>query len=380
MNSPSAIARLTSSHGDEAVAVDLRDAVELDRRHALPHPLARRPTVARAVPLARRSRNIGLDHSTTTCVDWHTWRRLRNDSGLGELVDRGLGPGRRRPRPPLDGRARRADERGRRRPCRAPSPGRTTRSSRAIDAIAARLAGRRPARLRRGRDVGPARARRRRRVPVDVRDPARVASSPSSPAARRARRPRRSTPRTTREAGARELQELALGPATPSSGSARAGAPRTSLGALEEAGRAGALTVARRLRRRAPSSRGSPTTTSPSSSAASSSPGSTRLKAGTAQKLVLNTISTVTMVRLGKTFGNLMVDVVATNEKLRGRVRRIVAHATGAPPDDASTRRSTRPAATRRSRSSRSSRASTRTPRASGSTRAGGVVRKALES
>ena len=52
--------------------------------------------------------------------------------------------------------------------------------------------------------------------------------------------------------------------------------------------------------------------------------GSTRLKAGTAQKLVLNTISTVAMIRLGKTFDNLMVDVVATNEKLRARVRRIV--------------------------------------------------------
>ena len=58
--------------------------------------------------------------------------------------------------------------------------------------------------------------------------------------------------------------------------------------------------------------------------------GSTRLKAGTAQKLVLNTISTVAMIRLGKTFGNLMVDVVATNDKLRSRVRRIVATATGA--------------------------------------------------
>jgi len=62
--------------------------------------------------------------------------------------------------------------------------------------------------------------------------------------------------------------------------------------------------------------------------------GSTLLKAGTAQKLVLNTISTVTMIRLGRTFGNLMVDVVATNEKLRARVRRIVEHATGASPDD----------------------------------------------
>ena len=58
--------------------------------------------------------------------------------------------------------------------------------------------------------------------------------------------------------------------------------------------------------------------------------GSTRLKAGTAQKLVLNTISTVAMIRLGKTYGNLMVNVVAANEKLEGRVRRIVATATGA--------------------------------------------------
>jgi N-acetylmuramic acid 6-phosphate etherase len=58
--------------------------------------------------------------------------------------------------------------------------------------------------------------------------------------------------------------------------------------------------------------------------------GSTRLKAGTAQKLVLNMISTISMIRLGKTYGNLMVDVVATNEKLRARVRRIVAAASEA--------------------------------------------------
>ncbi|MCX7840138.1 MAG: N-acetylmuramic acid 6-phosphate etherase [Anaerolineae bacterium] len=53
--------------------------------------------------------------------------------------------------------------------------------------------------------------------------------------------------------------------------------------------------------------------------------GSTRLKAGTAQKMVLNILSTGTMIRLGKTFGNLMVDVQATNTKLRERARRIVA-------------------------------------------------------
>ncbi|WP_369037179.1 MULTISPECIES: N-acetylmuramic acid 6-phosphate etherase [Streptomyces] len=58
--------------------------------------------------------------------------------------------------------------------------------------------------------------------------------------------------------------------------------------------------------------------------------GSTRLKAGTAQKLVLNMLSTITMIRLGKTYGNLMVDVRASNEKLRARSRRIVALATGA--------------------------------------------------
>ena len=58
--------------------------------------------------------------------------------------------------------------------------------------------------------------------------------------------------------------------------------------------------------------------------------GSTRMKAGTAQKLLLNTISTVTMVRLGKTYGNLMVDVVASNAKLRNRARSAVVIATGA--------------------------------------------------
>ncbi|MFE4408852.1 N-acetylmuramic acid 6-phosphate etherase [Streptomyces sp. NPDC056821] len=62
--------------------------------------------------------------------------------------------------------------------------------------------------------------------------------------------------------------------------------------------------------------------------------GSTRLKAGTAQKLVLNMLSTITMIRLGKTYGNLMVDVRASNDKLRARSRRIVALATGAADDE----------------------------------------------
>lgn len=56
--------------------------------------------------------------------------------------------------------------------------------------------------------------------------------------------------------------------------------------------------------------------------------GSTRMKSGTAQKLVLNMLSTGTMIRLGKTYGNLMVDVQPTNEKLRVRAVRIVSEAT----------------------------------------------------
>lgn len=64
--------------------------------------------------------------------------------------------------------------------------------------------------------------------------------------------------------------------------------------------------------------------------------GSTRLKSGTAQKMVLNMLSTASMVRYGKTYGNLMVDVAATNLKLIERTVKIVQEATGC--DDASAR------------------------------------------
>lgn len=57
--------------------------------------------------------------------------------------------------------------------------------------------------------------------------------------------------------------------------------------------------------------------------------GSTRMKAGTATKLVLNMLTTATMIKLGKVYGNLMVDVHATNDKLRDRARRIIMTATG---------------------------------------------------
>lgn len=57
--------------------------------------------------------------------------------------------------------------------------------------------------------------------------------------------------------------------------------------------------------------------------------GSTRLKAGTCQKIILNMISTVSMVRIGKVYGNLMVDMKATNQKLITRAKRIVMESTG---------------------------------------------------
>jgi N-acetylmuramic acid 6-phosphate etherase len=110
--------------------------------------------------------------------------------------------------------------------------------------------------------------------------------------------------------------------------SASGGAPFV-VAALERAGEIGALTVA--------------ITSSDASSLVAAAAlaivlptgpevlsGSTRLKAGTAQKITLNTLSTAVMVRLGKVHDNLMVDVVATNAKLRGRAERLVRELTGA--------------------------------------------------
>ena len=63
--------------------------------------------------------------------------------------------------------------------------------------------------------------------------------------------------------------------------------------------------------------------------------GSTRLKSGTAQKLVLNMLTTASMIRIGKTYQNLMVDLHASNEKLLARAVRIVMQATDCQPQDA---------------------------------------------
>lgn len=63
--------------------------------------------------------------------------------------------------------------------------------------------------------------------------------------------------------------------------------------------------------------------------------GSTRLKAGTAEKMILNMLSTVSMVKIGKTYGNLMVDVKSTNEKLKIRAKHMIVLATGISEEEA---------------------------------------------
>jgi N-acetylmuramic acid 6-phosphate etherase len=63
--------------------------------------------------------------------------------------------------------------------------------------------------------------------------------------------------------------------------------------------------------------------------------GSTRLKSGTAQKLILNMLTTASMIRMGKSYENLMVDLSVSNEKLAARATRILVEVTGCSMDDA---------------------------------------------
>lgn len=125
------------------------------------------------------------------------------------------------------------------------------------------------------------------------------------------------------EAGARMVDEIGLGPADALVGIAASGRTPYVIGALRAARARGAATISLACNADAAISHEAEhpieVLVGPEVLA-----GSTRLKAGTAQKLVLNMISTITMVRIGKTWGNLMVDLRATNAKLRERAIRIV--------------------------------------------------------
>jgi N-acetylmuramic acid 6-phosphate etherase len=136
------------------------------------------------------------------------------------------------------------------------------------------------------------------------------------------------------DSGAQAIAVLGVGAHDAVVGISASGRTPYVLGAIERARAAGALTIGLAC------NAGSPL------SAAVDLPievlvgpefiaGSTRLKAGTAQKLVLNMLSTLSMVRLGKTYGNLMVDVRITNAKLRDRATRIVEQVAGVEHDAA---------------------------------------------
>ena len=137
------------------------------------------------------------------------------------------------------------------------------------------------------------------------------------------------------ELGKADLQSINVGQLDCVVGIAASGRTPYVMGAIEYARSVGALTIA--------------LTSNPNSQIGKISDhaldidsgpellaGSTRLKSGTAQKLVLNMISTVSMVRLGKTFGNLMVDLQVSNEKLADRAVRIIQTATGSTKIEAS--------------------------------------------
>ena len=135
-------------------------------------------------------------------------------------------------------------------------------------------------------------------------------------------------------AGADDLRALRIGAADAVVGIAASGRTPYVLGALAYAREVGAFTVGVTANAGSQVGRAADVAvevvTGPEFVA-----GSTRLRAGTAQKMVLNMISTLAMVRLGKTYGNLMVDVQASNVKLRARAIRIVGLATGVDADRA---------------------------------------------
>lgn len=128
--------------------------------------------------------------------------------------------------------------------------------------------------------------------------------------------------------GAHKIEELNVSENDCVVSIAASGRTPYAIGGLEEAKKRGALTVSIACNRPSPLEELAEIGIAPIVGPEVVG-GSTRLKAGTAQKMVLNMISTGVMIRLGKTYSNLMVDVQPTNVKLRQRARRIVAEVTG---------------------------------------------------
>ena len=134
-------------------------------------------------------------------------------------------------------------------------------------------------------------------------------------------------------AGARELRTRRLTRRDVVVGIAASGSTPYVLGSLKFARKRGAYTIAVTTNEGTPISRVAHLTIAPLTGPEVIA-GSTRMKSGTAQKMVLNMLSTAAMVRLGHVYGNWMINVAKTNQKLRQRALRNLAEATGA---DAST-------------------------------------------
>lgn len=128
--------------------------------------------------------------------------------------------------------------------------------------------------------------------------------------------------------GARDLRHINLTARDVVVGIAASGSTPYVLGALRFARKIGATTVALTSNRRTPLARLAQIVIAPQVGPEILT-GSTRLKAGTSQKMVLNMLSTAAMVRLGHVYENLMIDVALTNKKLSGRALRILAEASG---------------------------------------------------
>jgi N-acetylmuramic acid 6-phosphate etherase len=131
-----------------------------------------------------------------------------------------------------------------------------------------------------------------------------------------------------RAGGAAAMRALRVGARDVVVGLAASGATPFVLGAVAEARRRGAVVVGLTSVPGSPLARAAHIAITPRTGPEVLT-GSTRMKAGTAQKLVLNMLSTAAMVRLGKVYSNLMVDLVPANRKLWARAVRIVAEAAG---------------------------------------------------
>ncbi|MCM3244298.1 N-acetylmuramic acid 6-phosphate etherase [Cytobacillus firmus] len=136
------------------------------------------------------------------------------------------------------------------------------------------------------------------------------------------------------EQGRQDVADIQLSDKDVLVGIAASGRTPYTIGALQYGNEVGAVTVAVACTKESEMGRIAKYTIAPITGPEVVT-GSTRMKAGTAQKLVLNMLTTASMIKLGKVYGNLMVDVQMTNEKLFKRAETIVKMATGASDEEA---------------------------------------------